>query len=421
MKIKLLLSALSALILTNCQGPLLGTSSGLNSAQKEEFLEILNEDRYSSVCNLTPLIEQYRATKNDTILADILYRYTENLANSCIDIPTLKKGIAYKNSQGIKAVYKIYEDYVSRSDIQAQLKSGATIESILAPYVPKTPQFQALIDAYNAATEPTLKQKIKINLERTKLFKNEGWDTYVLINVPEFKFRFFENGQKSLEFPVIVGKPTWPTPIFSSTMKYITVHPTWNVPDSIARKEIIPAIIKDKSYLKRHNMVVKRDYGLDSPEVDPRKINWKEYLKPEWENKELPYKIIERSSTRNALGRVKFLFPNRYSVYMHDTNNKKLFNRDVRAFSHGCIRLSQPLKLLGHISTYYTTQKFEEVGEILKAKKTKYVGLKQKIPVHIVYLTAYAENGMVNFFGDIYGYDKFTKLKLPIKVVKKAK
>ncbi len=420
MKLKVTLTALSALIITGCQGPGFGSVSSLNSDQKAEFLNILEEDKYSSVCNLTPLIEQYQATKNDKILEDILYRYTENLANSCLDIPTLKKGIAYKNSQGIKAVYKIYEDYVSKSDIQAKLQSGASIEDILAPYVPQTPQFQALLNAYNTTVDPTLRQKIKINLERTKLFKNEGWDTYALVNVPEFKFRFFENGQKSLEFPVIVGKPTWPTPIFSAMMSYITVHPTWNVPDSIARKEIIPAIIRDKSYLKRHNMVVKRDYAPDSPTVNPNTINWKEYLKPEWENKELPYKIIEQSSSRNALGRVKFLFPNRYSVYMHDTNNKKLFSREIRAFSHGCIRLSQPLKLLGHLSTFYTKQKFEEVGEILKAKKTKYVGLKQKIPVHIVYLTAYAENGMVNFFNDIYGYDKFTKLKLPIKVVKKA-
>ncbi len=422
MKLKITLVALATLFLTNCQGPLKKSSTAsFTSEQKRDFLSILESDTYSSVCDLKPLIAQYEATKNETILEDILYRYTENLANSCIDIPTFEKGLAYKNAQGIKAVYKIYRDYVSKSDITSQLRQGVSIDNILAPYVPQTPQFNALIDAYEATQDPATREKIKINIERTKLFKNEGWDTYVLINVPEFKFRLFENGQKSLEFPVIVGKPTWPTPIFSSMLRYITVNPTWNVPDSIARKEIIPAIIKDKNYLKRHNMVVKRDYAPDSPTINPRKINWKEYLKPEWENKELPYKIIEQSSTRNALGRVKFLFPNEYSVYMHDTNNKALFNRSIRAFSHGCIRLSQPLRLLGHLSTYYTTKRFEEVGDILKAKKTKIIGLEQKIPVHIVYLTAYVENGMVNFHPDIYGYDKFTKLKLPVRIVKKAK
>jgi murein L,D-transpeptidase YcbB/YkuD len=164
-------------------------------------------------------------------------------------------------------------------------------------------------------------------------------------------------------------------------------------------------------------MVVKKDYGLDSPEVDPSKVNWKEYLKPEWANKDLPYKIIEKSSRRNALGVVKFIFPNRYSVYMHDTPNKRLFSRQVRAFSHGCIRLEKPLKLLGHISSYYTTKNFDEVGNILKAKKTKYVNLAQKIPVNIVYLTRYVDDGMLIYGQDIYGYDKITKLKIPTTMI----
>ena len=106
---------------------------------------------------------------------------------------------------------------------------------------------------------------------------------------------------------------------------------------------------------------------------------------------------------------------------MHDTNSKGLFSRQLRAYSHGCIRLEKPLTLLGHLSTYYTKQKFEEVGAILKAKKTKYVGLAQKIPVHIAYLTAYVEGGVVNFYTDIYGFDKITKLKVPTKMVKREK
>jgi len=135
----------------------------------------------------------------------------------------------------------------------------------------------------------------------------------------------------------------------------------------------------------------------------------------------LPYKIIEKSSSRNALGRVKFMFPNRFSVYMHDTNMKKLFQYSQRAYSHGCIRLEQPLRLLGHLSTFYTKKKFEEVGEILKTKKTTYVALATYIPVHIVYLTAYVDNGMVNFFADIYGFDRMMKLRVPTKKVETQK
>jgi lipoprotein-anchoring transpeptidase ErfK/SrfK len=392
-------------------------SGSLSSSQKDEFLKILEEDRYSSFCDMQSMYEQYKKTKDDKILSKMLVTYANNLANGCIDIDSFKAALRAKESKGINTHYEFYEEYVSSSDIEKKLKDGKSIKEILEPFVPQMPQFWKLVNAYNVEADPTRKYKIKLNIERVKLLKPTGWDTYVLINVPEYKFRLFENGQKSLEFKVVVGKPTWQTPIFSSTLKYITVNPTWNVPDNIARKEEIPKIIRDKNYLKRHNMVVKRDYGLDSPTVDPSKINWKEYLKPEWENKELPYKIIELSGSRNALGRVKFMFPNRFSVYMHDTNMKKLFNYEQRAFSHGCIRLEQPLRFLGHLSTFYTKQKFEEVGQILKTKKTKYVNLATYIPVHIVYLTTYVEDGMVHYFRDIYGFDKITKLRVPTTYV----
>jgi len=419
---KIILSITSAIFIAGCSGLGIGGSGGaLNDSQKQEFLQILENDTYSSLCNLTPMYEQYKATKDDKILSELFVRYTQNLANSCIDIDNFKKALEKRKEQKINAVYEIHEDYVSSSDLFNQLQKGKSVKAILDEYVPPMPQFYKLINAYNVATSPELKHKIKLNIERTKLMDPDPshWNTYVLINVPEFKFRLFENGQKTMEFNVITGRPTWPTPIFDGTLRYISVNPTWNVPDNIARKEEIPKIIKDPSYLRRHNMVVKRDYAPDSPTVDPKKVNWKEYLKPEWANKELPYKIIEQSSSHNALGRVKFLFPNKYSVYMHDTNNKKLFAHQIRAFSHGCIRLEQPLRFLGHLSTFYTTKKFEEVGEFLKSKKTKVVGLKQKIPVHIVYLTAYVENGVANFFPDVYGYDKMQQLKAPIKLVKK--
>jgi len=422
-KYSLALGAGFAFLISGCNGlGGVGSSSSWSDAQKQEFLNILQTDQYSSVCDLQPMIAQYQSTKDDKILNKLLVNYTENLANGCIDQSAFQAALRAKEAQNIKTHYEFYNEYVSSSDIAAKLKSGATIKSILEPYVPQMPQFFPLIDAYNSEVSPVRKYKIKINIERIKLLKPDGWSTYVMINVPEFKFRFFENGQKVLEFKAITGRPTWQTPIFSSMMKYITVHPTWNVPDNIARREEIPHIIKDPSYLRRHHMVVKKDYAPDSPTVDPKKINWKQYLTPEWANRELPYKIIEQSGSHNALGTVKFMFPNRFSVYMHDTNNKKLFGYEQRAFSHGCMRLEKPLTLLGHLSSMgYTKEKFDDVGQILKAKKTKYIGLTQHIPVHIVYLTTYVENGMVNFYNDIYGFDRITKLKVPTTMVEREK
>ncbi len=408
----------AAFLISGCAVGNLG--SNWSDEQREEFLNILQTDKYSSVCDLHPLIAQYKKTKDDKILSKLLVSYAENLANSCIDQGAFKAALSAKEAQGIKTHYEFYNEDVSTSTIDTQLKAGKKIDEILQPYVPQMPQFFKLIEAYNSAVSPVQKYKIKLNIERVKLLKPTDWDTYIMVNVPEYKFRFFENRQKVMEFKVVVGRPTWQTPIFSSTMKYITVHPTWNVPDNIARKEEIPKIIKDPSYLRRHNMVVKRDYAPDSPTVDPSKINWREYLKPEWANRELPYKIIEKSSSHNALGQVKFMFPNRFSVYMHDTNMKKLFAYPQRAYSHGCIRLEKPLRLLAKLASGYTKQRFEEVGQILKAKKTKYVNLQRYIPVHIVYLTAYVDNGMVNFFNDVYGFDRITKLRVPTTMVDTA-
>ena len=417
--IQIVTIALALFFINGCNG-VGGLGSNWSDAQKEEFLQILNEDSYSSVCNLQDEIAQYKKSKDDKILSDLLVKYAQNLANGCIDQDYFQQVLSQKRANNIKTYYKFYNEYVSSSEIENKLKKGSTIKEILAPYVPEFDQFEKLIQAYNATSDPTLKYKIKINIERVKLLNPDGWNTFVLINVPEYKFRFFRDKQKLLEFKVVVGRPTWQTPIFSAKLKYITVNPTWNVPDNIARKEEIPRIIKDPSYLRRHNMVVKRDYAPDSPTIDPRKINWKEYLKPEWEHKELPYKIIQLSSSRNALGRVKFMFPNQFSVYMHDTNMKKLFAYEQRAFSHGCIRLEKPLTFLGYLASSYTKQKFDEVGSILKTKETKYIGLNEYIPVHIVYLTAFVkDDGMVHFFNDIYGFDKITRLNVPTKMVQR--
>jgi len=245
-----------------------------------------------------------------------------------------------------------------------------------------------------------------------KIVKPSNWDTYVLINAPEYKFRLFEGGAKSMEFAVVVGKRSWQTPIFSSTLKYIVLNPAWNVPDNIARDEIIPKIVRNIGVLKRKNMVVRKDYNIDSTPVDPKSVDWKLYLTPEYKKKALPYKLIQKASNRNALGTVKFMFPNRFSVYMHDTQAKSLFGRDARAYSHGCIRLSKPQKLLEHISTNYSSKSFSTVQKIASTKKTSYLNLDRYIPVKITYLTAYVkEDGSLSFFSDMYGFDSSQRVK----------
>lgn len=416
MRLKLLWITIAVLLLGGCAGVVPGSGkAGWRYSQKSDFLEILATDKYGSLCELKPMYAQYLQTKDASLLNKLLVRYTENLANSCIDIGRFKRALRAKENAKIKTHFAIEKQHVSTGAIMSQISAGKSIEEILSPYIPTSPQFSRLLARYHAmrsggATESL--RKIKLNLERTKIMKQAAWNTYVLINVPEYKFRLFEGGVKTMEFAVIVGKKAWQTPIFSSIMKYIVKNPTWNVPDNIAREEIIPKLLRNPGLLKRKNMVVRRDYNIDSEPVNPKSVNWRMYLGKEYAHRELPYKFIEKSSSRNALGTVKFIFPNRFSVYMHDTQSKGLFRRESRAYSHGCIRLQEPKRLLRHVMNNYTATPYTEPEKKAGKTKTHYVNLTQKIPVHITYFTAYVdEGGSLRFFDDVYGFDAMQHIR----------
>ena len=415
MRVKWIGVLVAALILSGCAVNTGPRPEGWSYSQQSDLLEILKTDKYASLCELKPMYEKYLQTKDPKILNKLLVGYTQNLANSCINLGAFRASQRSKNARKIKTYYEIQTQSAQTSDIMLQLQAGKSIEDILKPYIPTSPQFKRLLSHYytlRSSGDSKQLKKVKLNIERTKLMKPKQWSTYVLINIPEYKFRLFEQASKKMEFNVIVGKRAWQTPVFSSVLKYVVLNPAWNVPDNIAREELIPKLVRNPNILKRKNMVVRRDYNIDSEPVDPKSVDWKLYLTEEYKHKNLPFKLIQRSSNRNALGTVKFMFPNRFSVYMHDTQSKSLFKRKKRAYSHGCIRLSQPKALLKHVASSYTSSGFDAVQKRSKTKKTNYVNLKQQIPVNIVYFTAYVdEGGSLHFFDDVYGFDASQKMK----------
>jgi len=387
---------------------------GWGSRQKREFEAILAKDKYASLCGLESLYKRYKSTKDTRLLTKLLIGYTQNLANSCIDVGAYKRLEKAKEAKKIHTSFTFYAQEATASSIISKLNSGASISQIFAPYIPKNPQFKRLLKKLKSAKLSAVnRKKVRMSLERSKVMSNNGWNTYFFVNVPEFKVYFVENGRTKFSFPVVVGKKNWQTPIFYSKMKYVVLNPTWNVPDNIARREEIPKIIKNKNFLKRKNMIVLRSYDLSQKPVDPRKVNWKKYLSPEYQKKEIPYKIVQLPSKTNALGTVKFMFPNRHSVYMHDTRAKSLFKRSYRAYSHGCIRLSKPQMMLDYLaSNGYLTVAKPTVDKFKKLREQKYVNLKKKIPVHIGYFTAYVkDDGSLKFFPDVYGFDTLMKFK----------
>ena len=406
-RVKMLVLILATLVMSGCVG--IQDAEGWRSGQKDEFLEILKTDKYASICNQEALYQRVKASENSKLMTKLLVSYTNNLANGCIVNPVHTSKVHGKKVYN----YNIYKETVKASDIQMKLKAGQAIAQILKPYVPEYIQFQRLIERYNIlkktpGTSTELLHRIRLNIERLKLMKPNVGKNYALVNIPEYVVRIIENGKPAIKMKVVVGKTALKTPVFSEDMSYIALNPQWSVPDSIARNEIIPHLIKDPSYLTRKRMVMRSDYNLNSRKLSPSSVNLKAYAGGKGS---VPFKFIEVPSKRNGLGRVKFIFPNCHSVYMHDTQSKYLFKRKVRTYSHGCVRLSKPMLMLNYIAEHYTAITPAELKKQYNSLKTHYVKVRKRLPVHTSYLTTYIdEDGTLLEFNDIYGYDKYHKL-----------
>ncbi len=257
--------------------------------------------------------------------------------------------------------------------------------------------------ALNVPVEKRLK-KLKLNLERTRWEKDSFDNRYVIVNIPEFIMRFMDSNEELISSRVIVGKRKNPTPIFQSKMSYVVLNPTWSVPNSIIAKEMLEHLQEDPYYLEDRNYKVYDSWNKKSrKEIDSFDVDWLQYD----DASKIPYNIVQNPGKRNPLGRMKFMFPNKYAVYLHDTDTKNLFKKPVRAFSHGCIRLYQPQKFLKFVSNNYMDNSYEDVKTKLDSKENESLTLNDKIPVYIRYYTAFVDgDGGVHFGRDIYGYDK---------------
>jgi murein L,D-transpeptidase YcbB/YkuD len=230
------------------------------------------------------------------------------------------------------------------------------------------------IDAMNVSAEFRLGQ-IAANMERWRWLPRSFGSRYIFVNVAAFKLEAYDSGQKALEMKVIVGQEyeDKSTPVFADSMETVVFRPYWNVPPTIAAKEVFP---KGPGYLERENMELYTENGET--------------------------RVRQRPGPKNALGYVKFLFPNNFNIYLHDTPNHELFNKDVRAFSHGCIRLEKPAELAQWVLGWPP----DKVEEAMKSgPDNRSVKLPRKIPVYIVYFTTFVENGQLYFGNDLYHRD----------------
>ena len=242
--------------------------------------------------------------------------------------------------------------------------------------------------------------QIALNMERWRWLPDDLGSRHILVNVPAFYMAAREGGRPVLEMRVIVGSPENATPIFSDQMETVVFSPYWNVPDSIAEGETAPSAARDPNFLRRQNIEVLRRTKAGTETVDPASVDWDD---PD-AVKELAFR--QKPGASNALGHVKFLFPNSFDVYLHDTPADSLFFRSGRALSHGCIRLEQPEELARYMLRDRPEWDEGRINEAMHAGEEKHVALKEEVPVHIVYFTAWPKgDGGVELFGDIYNYD----------------
>jgi murein L,D-transpeptidase YcbB/YkuD len=255
-----------------------------------------------------------------------------------------------------------------------------------------------LLDAETiAALNVSVAERIRaidLALERWRWLPDPMPDRYLLVNVPDYRLDAMENGKSALSMRVVVGAPDKKTPIFADKMEYVIFSPYWNVPPDIARDETLPHVSKDPDYLARNNMEA---VDASGQVIDPSSVDWSGNTKG--------IRIRQRPGSGNALGGVKFVFPNNFNVYLHDTNAGALFERMERSLSHGCVRVEEPQKLAQYVLRDQPAWTPEQIQAAMQAGQEKQVNLKMPIPVYILYMTAWVHDGGVRFLKDIYGHD----------------
>ena len=250
----------------------------------------------------------------------------------------------------------------------------------------------------------TLIQQIIINMDRWRLRQHDLGKKYILVNITNFNLSAFEKEHIALEMPVIVGKLKHQTPVFSDHILYIDLNPYWNIPKSIAVNEELPKLKKNPYYLVNKHIRLFANGEVGAGELDSTSIDWAGVSR----SRMAQYRLRQDPGPWNSLGKIKFVLSNPYAVYMHDTPQKALFSRSRRDFSHGCIRVSNPLGLaLFVLKDMPEKWSLEKIDDILKSGNRRVIHLPTPLPVHITYQTTWVDkNGIIYFNRDIYGQDE---------------
>jgi murein L,D-transpeptidase YcbB/YkuD len=314
-------------------------------------------------------------------------------------IPMIRHNLALEGDLGScrgDMASLVYDECLQKAVKRFQLRNGLKADGVIGG------------GTYAKINTPVSKkiQLIRMNMDRIKRFRHDEDTVRMELNIPSFRLNIFDHNKLVDTIRVVTGKPNHPTPVFGNKVQYIVVNPWWKIPESIVKKEMLRHLIKDPYYYERRGKILKATWDENSERIDPGTVNWSSYTS---KSAHIPYRFMQVPSRRNALGKIKFIFPNQFSVYIHDTPSKNLFFRTNRAFSHGCMRIQKPRELLKAFSLYNDNIDVEAIMKRLQGTEKKIINLKHKVPVDITYLTAFVDPyGNINFRKDVYKYDKYT-------------
>lgn len=360
---------------------------------------IVNGNIKEYLTSLIPMEKRYR--KLVKLLND--YRVMDKFPKIEYSNEILKLGDSSSRVKEIKRYLQISGDYPQYAPIDRKfdetlrravityqkrylLKVTGTVDKIMTYYLnqPVSDNIQAIIT----------------NLDKTKLYPKRFEDEYVEVNIPDFNLRYYRNDRKIMKKGVVVGRIDRPTPLFSDNIRFMVLNPTWTIPDNLIKRDLIPVLRENPMYMQENNIHAYR--GNSEVHITPGMLN--QYEKS---RSPVPYRFVQLPGDNNALGRVKFMFPNKYDVYLHDTDNKSLLDRRYKIYSSGCVRLENPFdlvyRLLDHTKGNYTRSR---IDEILRSNSPATINLTKPVPIHMVYFTVYEEDGLAYFKNDIYLYDK---------------
>ena len=368
---------------------------------KEKLLisAIVNGEIYHYLTSLLPLEKRYK--KLVTLLKD--YRVMNKFPKIPYSNKVLKLGDSASRIEEVKKRLQISGDYPKNADINS--KFDALLQEAVITYQKRyllevTGKIDKTVTYYLNQPVSNNIQAIITNLDKTKLYPKAFENEHIEVNIPDFYLRYYRNNQMLRKMDLVVGRIDRPTPLFSDKIEYMVLNPTWTIPDNLIKRDLIHVLRENPQYLEDNNIHVfkgKKEIQIKQSMLDPF----------EKSKKHVPYRFVQFPGETNALGRVKFMFPNKYAVYLHDTDNKSLLDRRYKIYSSGCMRVKKPFDLvdtlLVHAKGKYSDTK---ISKILESNKPTTIRLKKAIPVHMLYFTVYEEDGLAYFKHDIYLYDK---------------